>query len=162
MAAEIVTACIAASSAIVLAGATYWFTKQREREAELRKEKLEHYKDFVSRERCRVLPFASKRRHAKCKTRHPSHGTHRIWTSHSHPAGLGTVRRASLFCEVKEEAAGRGTRTKQTRPPRRALPGAPRRSVMNLFSGWPSSKCILTGGIKLSVRPHAPTSTTAI
>ena len=48
MAAEIVTACIAASGAIVLAGATYWFTKQREREAELRKEKLEHYKDFVS------------------------------------------------------------------------------------------------------------------
>lgn len=48
MAAEIVTACIAASSTIVLAGATYWFTKQREREAELRKEKLERYKDFVS------------------------------------------------------------------------------------------------------------------
>ena len=32
----------------MLAGATYWFTKQREREAELRKEKLEHYKDFVA------------------------------------------------------------------------------------------------------------------
>src|SRR5258706_15954480 len=48
MAAEIVTAFIAASSAIVLAGATYWFTKKREREAELRKEKLEHYKDFVA------------------------------------------------------------------------------------------------------------------
>ena len=32
----------------MLAGATYWFTKKREREAELRKEKLEHYKDFVA------------------------------------------------------------------------------------------------------------------
>lgn len=48
MAAEIVTALIAASGAVVLAGATYWFTKKREREAELRKEKLEHYKDFVA------------------------------------------------------------------------------------------------------------------
>lgn len=48
MAAEVTTALIAASGAIVLAGATYWFTKQREREAELRKEKLEHYKDFVA------------------------------------------------------------------------------------------------------------------
>ena len=48
MAAEIATALIAASGAIVLAGATYWFTKKREREAELRKEKLEHYKDFVA------------------------------------------------------------------------------------------------------------------
>jgi hypothetical protein len=48
MAAEIVTALIAASGAVVLAGATYWFTKKRERDAELRKEKLEHYKDFVA------------------------------------------------------------------------------------------------------------------
>ncbi|WP_154662569.1 hypothetical protein [Solimonas flava] len=48
MAAEVVTALVAASGALVLAGATYWFTKQREREAELRKEKLEHYKDFVA------------------------------------------------------------------------------------------------------------------
>lgn len=48
MAAEIVTPLIAASGAVVLAGATYWFTKKREREAELRKEKLEHYKDFVA------------------------------------------------------------------------------------------------------------------
>lgn len=37
MAAEIVTALITASGAIVLAGATHWFTKKREREAELRK-----------------------------------------------------------------------------------------------------------------------------
>lgn len=48
MAVEIFTALIASSGAIVLAGATYWFTKKREREAELRREKLEHYKDFVS------------------------------------------------------------------------------------------------------------------
>jgi hypothetical protein len=48
MAAEIVTVLIATSGAVVLAGATYWFTKKREREAELRKEKLEHYKDFVA------------------------------------------------------------------------------------------------------------------
>jgi dsDNA-specific endonuclease/ATPase MutS2 len=47
MAAEAVTALIAATGAVALAGATYWFTKKREREAELRKEKLEHYKDFV-------------------------------------------------------------------------------------------------------------------
>lgn len=48
MATDIVTTLIAASGAVVLAGATYWFTKKREREAELRKEKLEHYKDLVS------------------------------------------------------------------------------------------------------------------
>jgi hypothetical protein len=48
MSPEMITTLIAASSALVLAGTTYWFTKQREREAELRREKLEHYKDFVS------------------------------------------------------------------------------------------------------------------
>ena len=48
MASEVYTALIAASGAILLAGATYWFTKQRERDAELRKEKLEHYKEFVA------------------------------------------------------------------------------------------------------------------
>lgn len=47
MAAEIVGPLIAAWGAVVLAGATYWLTKKREREAELRKEKLEHYKEFV-------------------------------------------------------------------------------------------------------------------
>lgn len=45
---EILTAIISASGAIIVAGASYWFTKKREREAELRKEKLEHYKAFVS------------------------------------------------------------------------------------------------------------------
>ena len=48
MPAEVVTAIIAASSSVVVAWTTYWFTKKREREAELRKEKLEHYKDFVT------------------------------------------------------------------------------------------------------------------
>jgi hypothetical protein len=48
MTAEIVTAIIAASGAVVVAGTGYWFTKWREREAELRKEKLEHYKDFAA------------------------------------------------------------------------------------------------------------------
>jgi hypothetical protein len=47
MAAEIATPLIAAAGAVALAGATYWFTKKREREAELRKEKLDHYKAFV-------------------------------------------------------------------------------------------------------------------
>jgi len=48
MASEIATALITASGAIALAGASYWFTKKREREAELRKEKLEHYKEFAA------------------------------------------------------------------------------------------------------------------
>jgi hypothetical protein len=48
MAADVVTALIAASGAILVAGSSYWFTKQRERDAELRKEKLEHYKDFAA------------------------------------------------------------------------------------------------------------------
>lgn len=47
MSADIATAVVAASGAIILAGATYWLTKQRERDAELRKEKLEHYKEFA-------------------------------------------------------------------------------------------------------------------
>jgi hypothetical protein len=46
--AEVVTALIAASGAVILAGASYWFTKKRERDAELRREKLDHYKDFVA------------------------------------------------------------------------------------------------------------------
>jgi hypothetical protein len=48
MPAEVLAALVAASGAVILAGASYWFTKKREREAELRKEKLEHYKDFVA------------------------------------------------------------------------------------------------------------------
>lgn len=48
MTVEIITALIASASALTLAGASYWFTKQRERDADLRREKLEHYKDFTS------------------------------------------------------------------------------------------------------------------
>jgi hypothetical protein len=48
MEAEIITAVVATSGAVILAGASYWFTKKQEREAELRREKLEHYKDFVA------------------------------------------------------------------------------------------------------------------
>jgi hypothetical protein len=47
MSTDVATALIAASGAIILAGATYWLTKQRERDAELRREKLGHYKDFA-------------------------------------------------------------------------------------------------------------------
>jgi hypothetical protein len=47
MSTDIVTTIIAASGAIILAGASYWFTKQRERDAELRREKLEHYKEYA-------------------------------------------------------------------------------------------------------------------
>lgn len=39
---------VTASSAVFVAVAGYWFSKKKEREAELRKEKLEHYKDFVA------------------------------------------------------------------------------------------------------------------
>jgi len=45
--AEIVTAIVTASGAVVVGGTTYWFTKKREREAELRKEKLDHYKELA-------------------------------------------------------------------------------------------------------------------
>jgi hypothetical protein len=45
---EVTTSLIAASGAILVAGASYWFTKQQERSAELRREKLAHYKDFAA------------------------------------------------------------------------------------------------------------------
>lgn len=45
---SIFTTIITFFGSAAVAGLTYWFTKQREREAELRKEKLEHYKDFVA------------------------------------------------------------------------------------------------------------------
>ena len=44
MPAEVITTIIAASGSVVVVGTTYWFTKKREREAELRKAKLEHTK----------------------------------------------------------------------------------------------------------------------
>lgn len=46
--AEIATTLIAAFGGVAIACVTYSLTKMREREAELRKEKLEHYKDFVA------------------------------------------------------------------------------------------------------------------
>lgn len=39
---------ISASTAIVVAAITYWSTKHREREAEWRKEKLGHYKEYFA------------------------------------------------------------------------------------------------------------------
>lgn len=48
MTAEVTTALIAMFSGIAVAGASYWFTKKREREAQWRKEKLDHYKEFVA------------------------------------------------------------------------------------------------------------------
>lgn len=47
MATDIATAVITASGAVALTAASYFFTKLRERESELRKEKLDHYKEFV-------------------------------------------------------------------------------------------------------------------
>jgi hypothetical protein len=41
------TALIALLGSVLVAVLTYWFTKQREREAEWRKEKLSHYKAFI-------------------------------------------------------------------------------------------------------------------
>jgi len=43
----IATALIAFLGSLMVAVLTYWFTKQREREAEWRKEKLAHYKAFI-------------------------------------------------------------------------------------------------------------------
>jgi hypothetical protein len=43
----LLTAVITVSGSICAVGATYWFTKKRERDAEWRKQKLEHYKAFV-------------------------------------------------------------------------------------------------------------------
>jgi hypothetical protein len=48
MPADIATALIAAGSATILAVVTYGLTKKREREADLRKERLAHYKDLVA------------------------------------------------------------------------------------------------------------------
>jgi hypothetical protein len=44
----ITTALITVIGAVLLAAATYWFTKARERDAEIRKEKLEHYRNFTT------------------------------------------------------------------------------------------------------------------
>lgn len=47
MTGPVLTAFIAVFGGLVTAAASYWFTKEREREAEWRKEKLAHYKAFV-------------------------------------------------------------------------------------------------------------------
>jgi len=43
----IATALIAFLGSLLVAVLTYWFTKQRERDSEWRKEKLTHYKAFI-------------------------------------------------------------------------------------------------------------------
>lgn len=43
----LLSALIALLGSLLVATATYWFTKQREREAEWRKEKLSHYKILI-------------------------------------------------------------------------------------------------------------------
>jgi hypothetical protein len=48
MSAEILTASISVTGALLAAATGYYFTKKRERDAEWRKEKLENYKTFVS------------------------------------------------------------------------------------------------------------------
>lgn len=48
MSVAVLTALITVFGGLSVAGASYWFTKQRERDAEWRKEKLEHYKEFVA------------------------------------------------------------------------------------------------------------------
>ncbi|HET7161212.1 MAG TPA: hypothetical protein VFI32_00880 [Rhodanobacteraceae bacterium] len=48
MPADFATALVTAGGAAVLAVITYGLTKKREREADLRKERLAHYKDFVA------------------------------------------------------------------------------------------------------------------
>lgn len=45
---DIALAIIPAVAAVILAAISYWFTKKGERVSELRKEKLENYKDFVA------------------------------------------------------------------------------------------------------------------
>jgi hypothetical protein len=47
MSAELAGPIWAAVGSVLAVGATYWFTKKREREADLRREKLAHYKAFI-------------------------------------------------------------------------------------------------------------------
>jgi hypothetical protein len=44
----ILVAIISAVTSVLAAVLTFWFTKLKEREAEVRKQKLEHYRDLVS------------------------------------------------------------------------------------------------------------------
>ena len=47
MSTEVAGPIWAAVGSLLVVAATYWFTKKRERDADLRREKLEHYKAFV-------------------------------------------------------------------------------------------------------------------
>jgi hypothetical protein len=47
MPAEFTNAVVAGTFSVVVAASTYWLTKKRERDAELRREKLDHYKAFI-------------------------------------------------------------------------------------------------------------------
>jgi len=44
----IIVAIISAVASVIAAALTFWFTKLKEREAEVRKQKLEHYRDLVN------------------------------------------------------------------------------------------------------------------
>lgn len=48
MDASVIIVAISSMTAIIVAAVTYYTTKQREREAEWRKEKLAHYKDYFA------------------------------------------------------------------------------------------------------------------
>jgi len=48
MGASVIIVAISSMTAIIVAALTYYTTKQREREAEWRKEKLAHYKDYFA------------------------------------------------------------------------------------------------------------------
>lgn len=48
MESNVLISIISASAVIIVASITYWSTKQREREAEWRKEKLGHYKEYFA------------------------------------------------------------------------------------------------------------------
>jgi len=47
MSAEVISATVAAIGSVAVVAATYWFTKKHERDADLRREKLDHYKAFI-------------------------------------------------------------------------------------------------------------------
>lgn len=48
MGTNVIIVAISSLTAIIIAALTYYTTKQREREAEWRKEKLAHYKDYFA------------------------------------------------------------------------------------------------------------------
>ncbi|WP_143277629.1 hypothetical protein [Bordetella genomosp. 10] len=48
MDASVVVAIISVSGTVMVSALTFFFTKQKEREAEWRKQKLDHYKEFMA------------------------------------------------------------------------------------------------------------------